>query len=654
MNDTDTSRSSGVLEVILAAVAGFTVAELVTLIVRAPGLLQPAHWAGLLALMASALLFYVIVGLLVLAFWCLLWIAARALRLRLDNATLAVAAIVVAPLFLVVQNTLQTKILGMYISLRSPLFYLPTAITLGATLLVLIALHFAGKKLGVSSARWRRFANWRWIMPAAAAVFLLFALVAPPRTNVLGVFADEEERAAYKETPASAGTTAPAVVPNLIVLAIEALRSDEFTPENAPFLHKLISDEIYLENYYVVASATRPSVTSFFTSLYPAQHGCYNLALTPATEDDSRTTTKVADTIVSYPRLLLENGYRTLEITSNTLAADPAFGFEEVYNRFDAVDPYDFQIPTLEGLVGFEFLKNNLKKTRLLKVLVLSPEHSATYFDSARVNRTLKRRLSELHERPFCLYVHYMEPHSPYYHHPYRPLQINLYQPFMRERILGGYRSEIQAIDHAIEDMFGFMKDQGLLENTYVLITADHGEEFYDHRNWGHGKSLYPEVIHVPAILVTPQADDGRRVLDLVESIDIAPTFLDLVGLEKPEFWEGDSLVPLLTGEPTEAGTVSAQFDDGRTFWTTRIEGGLQLLTRQRGDHRRTMLFDLDGDPLAQHDLLAKQPELGREMLASLDSELARLAATAEFFQATEEAIDPEQLEQLRALGYVH
>jgi arylsulfatase A-like enzyme len=199
-----------------------------------------------------------------------------------------------------------------------------------------------------------------------------------------------------------------------------------------------------------------------------------------------------------------------------------------------------------------------------------------------------------------------------------------------------------------------------VLENTWVLVTADHGEEFYDHRNWGHGKSLYPEVVHVPAVLVAPGERPLRRRVDtVVESIDVAATFAELAGLPAPGTWEGRSLASAFLPAASDADASAApavafsQFDDGRVFWAGAVRDGWQVLFRTRGDQRRTMLFHLDEDPLAQEDLAGRGLAVEAELVTLLEEDLARLEATAHLFRGEEEAIDPQQLEQLRALGYV-
>jgi arylsulfatase A-like enzyme len=304
-----------------------------------------------------------------------------------------------------------------------------------------------------------------------------------------------------------------------------------------------------------------------------------------------------------------------------------------------------------------------------------------TYFDAPRINATVKReltrRMANRDTRPFLLYVHYIEPRSPYYRHPYRPVQINLYWPGQVGSIMASYREEIRAVDGAIRDLYGFLAQKGLLENTYIFVTADHGEEFYDHGGWGHGKSLYPEMLGVPGILVGPP-DRGAplRYDHIVESIDILPTFADLAGIPAPRYVEGKSLVSLVgcgvsSGAPAGYGMAGgreyafSQFDDEHDFWwASATTKGWQIIyrepthlgrtsPRERRERRTVMLFDLANDPKAQRNLHGQGLDIEARLMTALDRETQRLEAIAPVFSGEGKEVDPELLDQLRTLGYI-
>lgn len=681
MSYSNASSKGNAFALLGAVLIGFFLADMAILVWRAPGLLQPAHWSGLGALLVSGLVLYAAIGLYFLVFYVMLRILSRLLRLKFTPSATALITVFFAPLILVAQESLQRKMLGTYISLMSPFFYVPTGIIIGILVVALLLIYFLTNRLGKPPVWLRRAFAWPVLISTACGVFIIYTLLAVPRINVLGVFTDEEQQMLNKQHEPITTQVTTTEGPNYIVLKIEALRSDEFTPENAPFLWQLAQQNVWFANYYVVSSATRPSVTSFFTSLYPAQHGCYNLALAQTKIDKvPKATSKVAKTIQTLPWLLQERGYRTLMTTANLLTTDHLFGFEDVYHCFNATSPYHFRVPSLEAFVGFHFLKRYLGHWRIFKVIVFSPEHSWTYFEAPRVNETIKRELNKKlmgeDNRPFFLYVHYMEPHSPYYRHPHKPVQINIYSGGQRESILDAYRCEIKAIDQAIADLYAFLVEKDLLDNTYLFITADHGEEFYDHKDWGHGKSLYPEVISVPAILVLPSGQKtSLRVDAVVENIDVMPTFAELAGVPAPEYWRGQSLVSYFSPEvegATETDTTAGEsqiafsqfYDERRYFWASAITGGWQIIFveprkqkvssgEERKQQRKIMLFHLAEDPLALHNLYGQGLDNEMELVTLLDETLQRLEATAHLFWGEEEKIDPKLLDQLRTLGYI-
>lgn len=651
---------------VAAMLLGFLLADVLLVIILAPELAKPSNWTGVLSLTLSAAIMYAGLGLYMFVFYFFIRALNIALRLQFSRRALAIFSVVSSILFLILQEKLHSAILPESISPNSLNFYLPTAIAFALLAATMVATRYLPIGQIRPSGTLSRAFSWPGLIGTAFIGFFLYAGTFN-MLNVLAVYPEEEQRDLRKEVIPVAPAAAAADAPNFIIVLIEAFRRDEFTPENVPFLWRLAQENIWLPNYHVVASATRPSTTSMFTSLYPAQHGVYNLAINQETADEEPVaTTKVSDAIQSMPKLLQDNGYNTMMVTSNKLASDRVFGFEKVFNQFNATEPFEFKIPDPEPLLGYFILKNSLKRWRIFKALLFSPNHSRTYFDATRLNPVAEKLVAEKDKRPFLLYLHYIEPHTPYYHDPYQAAQII---SLSREGMYQAYRQELSRIDRSFASLFASLESQGHLKNTWILITSDHGEEFYDHGNWGHGKSLYPEVIKVPAILIPPANHPGvvipKQIDDTIESIDIAPTFGEVAGLTPPEYWEGTSLMPLLEGNPTAPrDTALSQFNDGRYLWSAAIVGDWQIIYREpqnaieldpseRLQERTVMLFNIASDPLAKEDVVNKQPEKTADMTERLDAELHRLETSAILFQGEKEEVNKEQLEQLRALGYI-
>src|SRR5690606_37029604 len=136
------------------------------------------------------------------------------------------------------------------------------------------------------------------------------------------------------------------------------------------------------------------------------------------------------------------------------------------------------------------------------------------------------------------------------------------------------------------------------------VITADHGEEFFDHDSVGHGHNVFQELLHVPLIVRIPGLTEGEhRVPDAAGLVDVMPTVLEALGMEPPEALTGRSLWPLLRGLSESAPRAALSgFHDG---WRTVLVGNHKLV--QRTD-RHTMLFDLSTDPDEKNDLSSSRP----------------------------------------------
>ncbi|GAG33008.1 unnamed protein product, partial [marine sediment metagenome] len=192
--------SKGKAFALLGAVSiGFFLADMAILVWRAPGLLQPSHWSGLGALLVSGLVLYATIGLGFLGFYVMLRIMFRLLRLKFTPIATALITVFSAPLFLVAQYSLQKKMLGRYISLKSTFFYVPTGIIMGVLVVVLLLIYFVKNRLGEPPLGLRRAFTWTGLIGTSCVIFILYALLAGSRINVLGMFTDKDQRALNKQ-----------------------------------------------------------------------------------------------------------------------------------------------------------------------------------------------------------------------------------------------------------------------------------------------------------------------------------------------------------------------------------------------------------------------------------------------------------------------
>jgi arylsulfatase A-like enzyme len=264
----------------------------------------------------------------------------------------------------------------------------------------------------------------------------------------------------------------------------------------------------------------------------------------------------------------------------------------------------------------------------------------------------------------------------------------------------GLYDETMAHQDHALEQFVGELKAKGEWDNTVLVIAADHGHPAGTFARFGRGLFDPPPepwegalfdsyATHVPLIVVWPgRLQGGRRVKEPVSMIDVLPTLLDLAGLPQPEVLQGQSLAPLLRGEQMEVRPVvldefrvdeatgemvgNLEIVDGR--WGASLEIGplAEGAPRDLGRHAipaggrwgavhpwfpevpRLLLYDLEADPFVRQSVNAANAE----RVKTYERQIYHLwqaheALSQRFTAAGEAALSPEQLQQLRALGYI-
>ena len=279
----------------------------------------------------------------------------------------------------------------------------------------------------------------------------------------------------------------------VVVVVIDTLRADHLPPygyglDTAPFLSQLAREGVLFEHAYSPASWTAPATASLFTSLYPFQHGVV-LGLRATRKlrsiDERVRLHTLPEELETMPEAMKRAGYATFGLTHNLNVSKP-MGFAQGFDRF---------------------------------------WHSPSQDSAADLNARLMEWKDRLATSPRTfLYLHYLDPHSPY--HERAPLFDE--NTSGRARTISAYDSEIRFVDQhlrAAYDAFGWGRD------TLLVVTADHGEEFWEHGDIGHGHSLFGEVLNIPLIVRFPDGRwGGRRVGAPVSLLDVLPTLRECVG----------------------------------------------------------------------------------------------------------------------------
>jgi arylsulfatase A-like enzyme len=255
----------------------------------------------------------------------------------------------------------------------------------------------------------------------------------------------------------------------------------------------------------------------------------------------------------------------------------------------------------------------------------------------------------------FFLFLHYMDPHDPYFEHPYNGVGYARASnqnpdPALAPTFSQLYDGENRYLDEHLGKLFDWLKAEELYDESLIILTADHGEEFQEHGGWWHGQTLYQEQIAVPLIVKLPgNAQAGQVNSDLVRSLDIAPTILDAAGLSIPEAMIGRSLV----GNTEPPDYAFAEEDhEGNVLQALRSPTHKLILAND--DNPRGLpseaLFDLGIDPSEQQNLFATEPDQAETLRQMLRQELTLALERAVAGESGE--LDASLQEKLRDLGY--
>jgi arylsulfatase A-like enzyme len=316
----------------------------------------------------------------------------------------------------------------------------------------------------------------------------------------------------------------------------------------------------------------------------------------------------------------------------------------------------------------------------------------------------LSRRRAAGDRRPFLLYLQYMEPHGPY--EPPEPFRSRFLrgsgdaQAAHRKHLASYYAqlsdeevelleslydAEVASLDAGLAELFAGLKRLDLLRDTLVVVTADHGEAFYEHGLLGHGSTLFEESIRVPLIVVGPGVAAQHTVSEPVRLLDVAPTLLEMLALPPEPRFEGRSLVPLLARQtwrhPLDwLRTARAEHEaapdvylelpeyasalDLRRHSQALIRPPMKLLVTRIPANLTTKLpagvepgpagpltYDLASDAQELHPRPAPESAEGNALQEALHALSVAVAASAN--PAPEiQAVDEATRERLRALGY--
>lgn len=464
-------------------------------------------------------------------------------------------------------------------------------------------------------------------------------------------------------------------LPNILLIILDTLRADHlnlygYDRPTSEWISEYAAKGVVFLNAMSPSSWTKPSVASILTSSYPGINGVDDWIDIMPSE------------LTTIAEVLEDCGYYSAGISSNPFVSNE-------YNYAQGFDEFTY----LPGH-GFKqlFFPNDILCSRLpisyeyaLQMELMDGDIS--YGNAHCMNREIIPWLHNNKDRCFFLYLHYMDPHQPYYpsekhysggqiltmgdyrhlrhlHNPQDTLEVD---SKILNTMVNRYDDEIINLDRKLKEVFQTLSGLNLLEKTLVIITSDHGDEFCEHGFGGHGHSMFQELIHIPFIMIFPGGEFGGKSIERrVDLLDLAPTIFDYLGIEPDVRMDGVSLMPLLRNEeqkyaeskPVYFGEVNPVEDEWPLQTVYALVSGkfkfIRSVFKDSFKSDRLALYDLAADPFEQLNLIGVHRELSDSL--ALEMENYRDYCNSLRIQVEDlelKNLSDQQREKLRSLGYI-
>jgi arylsulfatase A-like enzyme len=446
--------------------------------------------------------------------------------------------------------------------------------------------------------------------------------------------------------PSAASTDRRPAVPHVILLSIDTLRADSLacsgSPEaRAPHLDALAGDALCFTQASSSAAWTLPAMASVMTGVAPQVHGALHLR------------SRVPEGLPTLAEVLRHAGYHTAAFVSSTVLG-PQANLTQGFDEFHA-----WPGPWLGHSLGASLLTARVPRFRQDEAP--PPALADAVTDWLRAH----------HEEPFFLWVHAFDPHAPYgpprrYLRGTPPpgghlrfegwdeeaIRAGTWVPTVAERswIRQLYEAEVRWTDDAVGRLLAELKRLEVYDDALILVVSDHGEEFWEHGGYGHGHTLYDELLHVPLVVKLPARPENQigPITTPVSTASLFATVLDACDLPLPAGHPAAGSLLASPARPLLSQGLN-RYEDRRAVRFGRLK---YICWTMSG---REELYDLERDPGETVDLAALSPaELaeGRRLLAGFEAEGRRARQLLRLPEGEAAEIDSHTLERLRSLGY--
>ncbi|UCE42289.1 MAG: sulfatase-like hydrolase/transferase [Candidatus Aminicenantes bacterium] len=395
---------------------------------------------------------------------------------------------------------------------------------------------------------------------------------------------------------------------NYIIISVDTLRADRigcygFSDVKTPTIDMFASRGVKFEKCIAQTPLTLPSHTSLLTGTYPTYHG--------VRDNGGFLVPQEMDTLAE---LMKQNGYQTSAFVA-AYVLDSKWGLDQ----------------------GFDFYFDNFDLSKYKTISLGNVQRPGN-----EVLDEVIPWLEEHKQQKFFTFIHFYDPHT-----PYEPPS-----PYSERYPNRPYVGEIAYTDSQISRLWEFLEKNGLLDNTILVFTSDHGESLGEHQEKAHGFFIYQAGVHVPLIFVTPfEHLQGLSRSSVVSLVDIMPTLLELAQVPVPVQVQGKSLVPLFSSE-----SKNEYFSYCETYYPRFHYGWSELKSYQDERYKlivapKLELYDLSDDPGELNNIVNSQPEETRRLMNLINEFIDKTGKDA--YELDYSHMDEESREKLAALGYI-
>lgn len=430
---------------------------------------------------------------------------------------------------------------------------------------------------------------------------------------------------------ATSPSRAPTGAPNVLLIVLDTVRAKNLDIYGYP-KPTLAKTGAYLKEGLIVDAATAsgtyslPSHGSLFTGLLPSAHGAHTII------DGEAPYGRAWPDIETMADWLKGRGYSTTGVSANDIFLVPWTGLQKGFDTFLASSPRGLRFVPFASALRRSFARMRLLGRRTSGLTWTATEVTNAALDVVSASR-----------EPFFLFLNYFDAHDPHVVLGTPPWPVP-----SPSKPIDAYDTEIAYIDSEIARLLGFLEDKGRLDQTLVIVTADHGEYFNERNRRGHPSVPYEQSLHVPLALRLPGVIAPGRSPRRTGLLEVFRMVRDVVSAAPLDWLSEVDVTPRILSEAwAQRDYPKTRPADHRPSTTIVYAGNLKLIHKLSG---RNELFDLDVDPDEQRNLIdTTDPGL----VALKEKMIREVMLRATRGPGPAPPLSEDAAERMRALGYL-